>query len=231
MKISYETKEFLSIHSNLLESGDIKALYNKIIEGHVTVKYNYLISEVSEILVNSGINPLDYLDNVPENFLFDANVTSIKIPSNITKISMHSFAYSNVESIKIPNSVTYMGINAFQECKKLKSITFSNALKEIPKNTCLDCTSLSYVEIPEGVKKIMQRAFFGCDKLNNVTIPKSIKFIGVAAFPDNLKELTYSGTITEFREISMDSFYDDDDNYNRALDNVVIHCADGDIKN
>lgn len=231
MKISLEAKTFLRTHSNLLKSGDIKALYNKIIEGYVTLKYNYLISEVSQILINSGINPLDYLNAVPENFLFGSDVTSIKIPSNITEISMHSFAYSNVESIKIPNSVTYMGINAFQECKKLKNITFSNALKEIPKNACLDCTSLSYVKIPEGVEKIMQRAFFGCDKLNNVTIPKSIKFIGVTAFPDNLKELTYSGTITEFRKIAMDSFYDDNDDYNRALDNVVIHCADGDTRN
>ena len=228
MKISYETKTFLSVHSNLLKSGDIKSLYNKIIEGYVTEKYNYLISEVSEILVNSGINPLDYLDNVPENFLFDSNITSIKIPSNITEISMHSFAYSNVESIEIPDSVTYMGINAFQDCKNLKSIIFSNTLKEIPKNTCLDCTSLSYVEIPEGVEKIMQRAFFGCDKLNNVTIPKSIKFIKATAFPDNLEELTYSGTIAEFRKIAMDNFYDDD---YRALDNVDIHCTDGDIRN
>ena len=230
MKISYEAKTFLSVHSNLLKSGDIKALYNKIIEGYVTEKYNYLISEVSQILINSGINPLDYLNAVPENFLFDSDVTSIKIPSNITKISMHSFTYSNVESIKIPNSVTYMGINAFQECKELKSITFSNALKEIPKNACLDCTSLSYVEIPEGVEKIMQGAFFGCDRLNNVTIPKSIKFIEVAAFPDNLEELTYSGTIAEFRKIAIGHFYDDD-HLVRALDNVVIHCAAGDIKN
>lgn len=230
MKFSYGTKKFLSVYSNLLKSGDIKSLYNKIIEGYVTENYNYLISEVSTIFINSGINPLDYLDNVPENFLFDSDVTSIKIPSNITEISMHSFAYSNVESIKIPNSVTYMGINAFQECKKLKSITFSNALKAIPKNTCLDCTSLSYVKIPEGVEKIMQGAFFGCDKLSNVVLPKSIKYIEVAAFYDNLKELTYSGTMAEFRKIAMGSFYDDD-HLVRALDNVVVHCADGDLRN
>lgn len=230
MKISYETKTFLSVHSNLLKSGDIKSLYNKIIEGYVTKNYNYLISEVSQILINSGINPLDYLDEVPENFLFDSDVTSIKIPSHITEISMHSFAYSKVESIKLPNSVTYMGINVFQDCKELKSITFSNALKEIPKNACLDCTSLSYVGIPEGVKIIETKAFFGCDRLNNVTIPKSIKFIKATAFPDNLEELTYSGTIAEFRKIAIDNFYDDD-YLVRALDNVVIHCADGDIKN
>ena len=228
MKISYETKTFLSVHSNLLKSGDIKSLYDRIIEGYVTENYNYLISEVSQILINSGINPLDYLNGVPENFLFDADVTSIKIPSNITEISMHSFAYSKVESIKIPNSVIYMGINVFQDCKELKSITFSNALKAIPKNTCLDCTSLSYVKIPEGVETIETKAFFGCDRLNNVTIPKSIKFIKATAFPDNLEELTYSGTIAEFRKIAMDNFYDDD---YRALDNVDIHCADGDIKN
>lgn len=230
MKISYEAKTFLSVHSNLLKSGDIKSLYNKIIEGYVTENYNYLISEVSQILINSGINPLDYLNDVPENFLFNSDVTSIKIPNNITKISMQSFTYSNVESIKIPNSVNYMGINAFQECEKLKSITFSNALKTIPKNTCLDCTSLSYVGIPEGVEKIMRGAFFGCDKLNNVTIPKSIKFIEIVAFPNNLKELTYSGTIAEFKKIAVDNFYDGD-YLVRALDNVVVHCTDGDMKN
>lgn len=230
MKISSEAKTFLSTHSNLLKSGDIKSLYNKIVEGYITKNYNYLISEVSQILINSGVNPLDYLNDVPQNFLFDSDVTSIKIPSNITKISMHSFAYSNVESIKIPNSVDFMGINAFQECKKLKSITFSNALKTIPKNICLDCTSLSYVGIPEGVEEIMRGAFFGCDRLNNVTIPKSIKFIEVTAFPDNLKELTYSGTIAEFRKIAMGSFYATD-HLVRALDNVVIHCTDGDMKN
>ena len=230
MKFSYEVKTFLSVHSNLLKSGDIKALYNKIIEGYVTENYNYLISEVSTILINSGINPLDYLDNVPENFLFNSDVTSIKIPSNITKINMHSFTYSNIEDVKIPNSVTYMGVNAFQECNHLKSITFSNALKEIPKNTCLDCDFLSYVGIPEGVEKIMQGAFFGCDKLNNVVLPKSIKYIEVAAFYDNLKELTYSGTMAEFRKIAMGSFYDDD-YLVRALDNVVVHCTDGDMRN
>lgn len=228
MKISYETKTFLNVNSKLLKSEDIKALYNKITPGYVTENYNYLISEVSQILINSGINPLDYLNDVPENFLFDSDVTSVKIPSNITKISMQSFTYSNVESIKIPNSVTYMGISAFRECKKLKSIIFSNALKEIPANTCLDCTSLSYVEIPEGVEKIMQGAFLGCDKLNNVTIPKSIKFIAVNAFPDNIKELTYSGTIAEFKKIAMGNFYNND-HLVRALDNVVIHCTNGNL--
>lgn len=229
MKISLEAKTFLRTHSNLLKSGNIKSLYNKIVEGYVTKNYNYLISEVSQILINSGINPLDYLNDVPQNFLFDSDVTSIKIPSNITKISMYSFTYSNVESIKIPNSVDYMGINVFQECKSLKSITFSNALKTIPKNTCLDCTSLSYVGIPEGVEEIMRGAFFGCDKLNNVTIPKSIKFIEVTAFPANLKELTYSDTIAEFRKIAMGNSYNNDHPV-MALDNVVIHCTDGDMR-
>ena len=224
MKISSDAKIILNKYKEEINSGNFKLIYNDFL----MLDDARLTSEISQIFLNSGINPLNYLDEVPANFLTTAEIDSITIPNGITKIKNFAFSGTKLTRIEIPNSVTYMGINVFQDCKELKSITFSNALKAIPKNACLDCTSLSYVEIPEGVEKIMQRAFFGCDKLNNVTIPKSIKFIDVVAFPDNLEELTYSGTIAEFRKIAIDNFYDDD---YKALDNVVVHCADGDTRN
>ena len=80
------------------------------------------------------------------------SLTSIKLPSSVTKIDGFAFSYcTSLESIKIPSSIKFIKSEAFLFCKSLKSI---------------------YV-FAEDVPNTSNGAFEGCDSKNcTVYVPK-----------------------------------------------------------
>mgnify|MGYP003289926517 CR=1 FL=1 len=57
--------------------------------------------------------------------LIERDITSISIPSGVTKLGPYAFGYCGfLKSIEIPSSVTNIGSYAFQSCIALTSIKF-----------------------------------------------------------------------------------------------------------
>ena len=79
-------------------------------------------------------------------------------------------------------NVTKIGYYAFNECKKLKTITIPDSVTEIGSHAFYYCTSLTSVTIENGVTEIGNNAFYYCESLTSVTIPDSVTEIGSYAF-------------------------------------------------
>lgn len=81
----YGIKEFFNINANLIDTGDFNNLYDK---------YSSIFgvsSILTEILLLSGIDPLEYLTKLPTHFIQDIPIKKLSIPPNIDKIEEEAF--------------------------------------------------------------------------------------------------------------------------------------------
>lgn len=84
---------------------------------------------------------------------------------------------------------------------------------------------LTEVIIPEGRTKIANYVFSECSNLAKVTMPSTMTGIGMGVFDgcSNLTEITYNGTKSQWNNVSKYMAFD------RDLNDITIHCTDGDI--
>ena len=203
-KLPRYLKKFLSKPEvqEALKDFNIESLYNLYV---VYIRDNWVgdLSILTKLLNTLNIDPLAYLDYIPDYFLRQSEIKSIIIPSYIKSIRRDAFALcSSLTSVTIPDSVTSIGEAAFCDCSSLTSIT-----------------------IPNSVTSIGQSAFSGCTRLKNIIIPNSVTSIGTWAFGhcSSLTSIKYTGTKNQWHKIYFgDEWYEDS-----PIE--TIHCIDGDI--
>lgn len=134
--------------------------------------------------------------------LAKTNLTSVKIPNTVSKISSYAFAgCKELVSVTLPSSLEFIDNGAFSGCTKLSSINFPESLQKIGQsgygdgafarsglksviipghvkdvgwNTFYGCQSLIYAEMKEGVSSFGTVTFEGCHRLRTIKLPKSL---------------------------------------------------------
>ena len=80
------------------------------------------------------------------------NCKHVTIPEGIERIGNYWFCGSAIESVEIPASVKEICVDAFCECKSLKSVVFApgSRLEKIGRGGFCD-SGIERIEIPKGV--------------------------------------------------------------------------------
>ena len=224
-----------------LQNNDFNTLYKELPLDYASY-FTHLMSSLN-------IDPLKYLDYIPEQFLSYTPIKHIDIPDHITSIghlafnhctgltsviipdsvtSIGQYAFNdciNLTSVTIPDSVMGIGASAFSGCRGLKSIIIPDSVTDIGDYAFDCCTGLTSVTIPNSVTSIGGRAFRNCSGLTNVIIGNRVTRIGYAAFEGcrNLTYIKYMGTIDQWNKIHISS------DWNGLSPIKTIHCTDGDI--
>ena len=203
-KLPRYLKKFLSKPEvqEALKDFNIESLYNLYV---VYIRDNWVgdPSILTQLLNTLNIDPLTYLDYIPDYFLRQSEIKSIIIPNHIKSIGRDAFGgCTSLTSVTIPDSVTSIGLGAFCECSSLTSII-----------------------IPDNVMSISDYAFLSCPRLTSVIIPASVTSIGYEAFSScgMLTQIKYMGTIYQWSKIKLDRGWNSDSPIE------TIHCIDGDI--
>lgn len=197
--------DFLSVSDTerMLKNSDFKGLYDSYDSycDYYRVAKSY---KITQFLNSLGIDPLNYLDYIPDRFLLDSGIKSITIPGHIKSIGEYAFAYCrSLTSITIPDSVTSIKWRAFSGCTGLTSVTIGSGVTTIIVYTFEDCSSLASITIPDHVTSIDHNVFGGCRILTSIN---------------------YTGTKEQWSKIKLDR------EWNKDSAIKTIHCIDGDIE-
>ena len=120
---------------------------------------------------------------IGNNAFWYSGITSITIPEGVTSIEDETFYFcENLASVILPDGVTSIGNYAFSFCYNLTSIELPNSVKSIGPGAFVDCSSLSSIMIPNSLTNIANNVFSGCSSLTTVVVPNSVTSIGAGAF-------------------------------------------------
>lgn len=97
-----EAVKYIKDNINLIDSNNFEELYDS------TVIPAWIVGEVTALLLEAGIDPLLYIDNIPRYYLDESDITSFVIPKHIKSI----------------------GGSAFYDCTSLKAINYSGTIDQ-----------------------------------------------------------------------------------------------------
>lgn len=107
---------------------------------------------------------------IGENAFYQCPVTSVALPSTLTKIDQGAFHYcTSLTSITIPDNVTSIGLYAFEGCTALAEVNFGNGLTSISPWAFMYCRALTSIVLPASLTSIGGAAFAGCSTLTSIT--------------------------------------------------------------
>ena len=160
----------VSLSNNLTEIGDYAFFGCSV---NVCNKYEhlyYLGSEENPYLVLFEAEPLDYTNK------------DVVIHPDTKIIHSHALKNTNITKIDIHDNIVQIGCHAFQECKKLESVTLGTAITELSGGIFRDCHELKEITVKGTLTKINDYAFYYCKALESFTIPNTVTYIGDGAF-------------------------------------------------
>lgn len=176
-----EIKEFIINHFTDINEFNFTHLYNELSNEYKELRL--LISNFTECILSIGIDPLKYMDRIPDNYLYgNKNLTSIDIPNTIGYIGEKAFHHCNLTSITIPSSVSLIGNYAFAFNSNLTSVIFNEGLKRLNSLAFASCSKLSEVVFPSTFEHLSNGVFSGCTNLKNVYINSDITIGGTVIF-------------------------------------------------
>lgn len=200
----------------LIENEDLEAVYAKC-DKHER-------KDLTEYLLSIGIQPDEYMQNIPPYFLRGSQIRSYNISSTVGVIDNSAFrGCSSLTSVTIPDSVITICEGAFYYCTSLTDVIIGDGVQSIGIAAFSDCDRLTNVTIGNGVASIDNSAFYRCQSLTSVTIGNSVKSIAEGAFClCGELEINYNGTQKQWEAIIKKATAFKDTYY-------VVHCVDGDI--
>lgn len=127
--MNYNTKLFIEKNINLIEGNNFKELYKLSEEG---TEHPVEPGLVTYVLIEAGIDPLDYLDYIPWRYYSFSPFETFIVPDHIKYIEGGGVvAESSIKTIVIPRSVKYVGEGAFDYVyDNLKEIQYKGTAEE-----------------------------------------------------------------------------------------------------
>lgn len=129
-----------------------------------------------------------------EAFIYCTGLTSIEIPTSITRIENNAFYESGLTVLTLPSSITEMGYYVFAKCASLERVFIEEGVKYIGRYAFDGCTSLTSIKIPSSVYSIGDYSFAECNKLKLAVVEEGVSEIGEDAFfsCDNLERVVFT---------------------------------------
>ena len=151
--------DFISKTSQLINENKWDELYNALYMEY----YPIIICKFTNIILDSGINPLNYLNYIPRYYLGgDQKLDHFIVPEGIVKIKESAFdTCRNLKKLILPNSLTTIESSAFYYCNNLEEILYNGTVKEwqskirlSPTDSFFDCGTDTIICI-DGKTKII----------------------------------------------------------------------------
>lgn len=117
-KPQINTVKYIENHINLIDNEQFELLYTE------AGKDAILARDITDILLASGINPLEYMYYIPNGFARGArrSMKGFFIPDGIEGIEGFAFGATDISAITVPDGCKQICRGAFSRCPELESI-------------------------------------------------------------------------------------------------------------
>ena len=146
-----------------LEKNDFSGAYRKINE---IPKNTY---KFTKLFLDCGIDPLDYMTEVPDYYADGLEDHQFSIPDHVKKVGCFAFSNAEIYTANLENVESVL-FKAFFRCKSLNNVKIGDHLDWIPPSCFGYCTSLKTVELPVNIRLVSSNAFEGCFNLLHIII-------------------------------------------------------------
>lgn len=163
-QLNHQLQNLLEEYIDIIQEENWSSLYQQIDYDPDT------FGEMTQALIESGIDPLDSLNYVPENYLCKN---------------------WNIISINLPNTIIRIDSSAFEGCENLESITLPKGLRNIEPWVFHSCPSLKSITLPKTLDYLGDGNFDYCDELEIVNFEGSCEDF-IALIKDNTEMFKYS---------------------------------------
>lgn len=157
--------QFIRNHANLIGKRNFQELYNIFIrECNEHMGPDMDLAEVvpvlTALLLDCGVNPLDYLTDIPDSYAHGLNLVSIEIGNQVRSIGPYAFSANyHLTTVTFEKGSTLKSIDssAFYFCESLTQISLPGSVTDIADCVFEDTplTEISY----GGTIKEFQRAY------------------------------------------------------------------------
>lgn len=141
--------KFIKTHQDLVKESKFEKLYEEF--DNITDYYSdthYL----TDIFIEAGIDPLEYMDAVPVGYLYKTNLDlkEINVPDNIKYIYKQAFEGAKLIKVTVPKTVIKIAISAFFMNPLLTKINVRGTQADVDKIENLDNRPLVPMYDDEG---------------------------------------------------------------------------------
>ena len=228
-EIKYNAFEGCTSLESIVIPNSVTSIGSYAFEGCTALK-DVTLSGNLKYLHPDSFSDTPWMKNYPEPFIISdqgvflmymGSEKDVVIPDGITAIADMAFqnnkAQNNVESVTIPASVRSIGADAFNYCRKLKTVVLCEGLESIGGDAFQSCEALKSINIPESVTSMNKtgdcyqwdrsETFNGCKSLKHIYIPAGVSSLPTQIFrgctsladieisPDNASYSTIDGSV------------------------------------
>lgn len=124
MSISIALRKFINEYCDKINNNEFDDVY---------ADWTGNVSELTFVLLQSGIDPLDTLGYVPDYYANNLTIIrDVKLNDEIVEVGEHAFTKCiNLEHLFISSSVEEVGAWCFCKCEKLKEVTYDGTIEEL----------------------------------------------------------------------------------------------------
>jgi hypothetical protein len=126
---------------------NIDYLHKKDLEGMYAQLEHYDRKHLTQVLMESGIDPLKFVVKIPKSY-------ASTLP---------------IETIKFGKRNKVIGAKAFSNCDQLETLIIPEGIELIGVMSFFACSNLNVVHLPKSLKTLSRRAFDGCTQIDEIT--------------------------------------------------------------
>ena len=216
-----DVKQLIEDNIHLIEGNYWDIMYSRVRQ-----KDPLLTPYFTEVMLEAGLNPLEYMTYVPDRYVMGRdNVTGkFVIPNGITRIGEEAFSTCYyLTDVIIPNSVKIIDGGAFSFCHGLKVMTIPDNVTTVGEFLFRGCNNLKGVILSSNLTTLPYFTFAYCSMLESVTLGPNLDKIEAHIFVDceRMHVLKYRGTQEQWNAIEKDHQWDQYSSIQQ------VQCADG----